>query len=127
MSTGTNLAVHRTGTGAPLVLLHALGSASHVWEPVLPHLVDGFEVLAVDLPGFGASPAPTGSEQATPAALAAAVDVALSEAGIHDPHVVGNSLGGWVALSSRSCAPSRRSPCSHRRACGHGTPPGTAG
>ena len=99
MSTGTTLAMHRTGTGTPLVLLHALGSSSHAWEPVLPYLVDGFEVLAVDLPGFGAIPrGPAGSEQATPAALAAAVDVALSEAGIHDPHVVGNSLGGWVAL-----------------------------
>jgi pimeloyl-ACP methyl ester carboxylesterase len=98
MSTGTHLAIHRTGTGAPLVLLHALGSSSHSWEPVLPYLVDGFEVLAVDLPGFGASPAPAGSEHAAPAALAAAVDVALGEAGIHDPHVVGNSLGGWVAL-----------------------------
>jgi pimeloyl-ACP methyl ester carboxylesterase len=105
MSTGTKLAIHRTGTGAPLVLLHALGSSSHAWEPVLPYLLDGFEVLAVDLPGFGGSPALTGSEQVTPAALAAAVDAALSEAGIHDPHVVGNSLGGWVALELAQLRP----------------------
>jgi pimeloyl-ACP methyl ester carboxylesterase len=90
------LAYTRTGAGAPLMLLHGLGSARHVWEPVLPALSVRFDVVAVDLPGFGAS-APLLCEP-HPAALAAAVAGLLDDLGLAAPHVAGNSLGGWVAL-----------------------------
>ena len=93
-----SLALSRTGAGAPLVLLHALGSSSHAWEAVVPALAERFEVVAVDLPGFGRSPAWETSRQPTPAALAEAVAESLQEAGVNRPHVVGNSLGGWVGL-----------------------------
>ena len=92
------VALRRQGAGAPLVLLHALGSSSHAWNPILPALTERFEVITVDLPGFGRSPALPSPVRPTPAALAAAVAAALDEADIHDPHVVGNSIGGWVAL-----------------------------
>src|SRR5438128_1061489 len=49
----TALAFSRTGTGDPLVLLHALGSSRAAWEPVVPALAERFDVVAVDLPGFG--------------------------------------------------------------------------
>ena len=45
------LAVTRSGTGAPLVLLHGLGSSRRAWDPVLPALDARFDVIAVDLPG----------------------------------------------------------------------------
>lgn len=51
----TALACTRTGAGAPLVLLHGLGSSRHAWDPVIPALAEQFEVLAIDLPGFGDS------------------------------------------------------------------------
>jgi pimeloyl-ACP methyl ester carboxylesterase len=92
------LAVSRRGSGAPLVLLHALGSSSHSWDPVLPALAEQFEVVTVDLPGFGASPPLPESVEPAPAALAEAVAATLDREGIREPHVVGNSLGGWVAL-----------------------------
>ena len=97
--------MRRSGAGAPLVLLHALGSSSHSWEPVLPALTDKFDVITVDLPGFGASPALPPPLRPTPAALAAAVATALDEAGVHNPHVVGNSIGGWVALELAQLRP----------------------
>ena len=53
----------------------------------------------MDLPGFGGSPALSPPLQPTPAALAAAA-IAIDQAGVHDPDVVGNSIGGWVALGS---------------------------
>jgi pimeloyl-ACP methyl ester carboxylesterase len=88
----------RSGTGQPLLLLHGLGSARHVWDPVIPMLADHFDVLAVDLPGFGNSqPLPTNVEP-TPARIAAMVVGLLDELGVATPHVAGNSLGGWVAL-----------------------------
>jgi pimeloyl-ACP methyl ester carboxylesterase len=92
------LAFSRHGVGSPLVLLHGLGSTRAAWDPVIPVLAGHFDVLAVDLPGFGNSePVPPHAEP-DPAFLAAAVADLLDELGIERPHVVGNSLGGWVAL-----------------------------
>ena len=92
------ISLRRQGVGPPLVLLQALGSSGHAWDPILPLLTDHFEVITVDLPGFGRSPALPPSQEPTPAALAAEVADALDEAGIRSPHVVGNSIGGWIAL-----------------------------
>ncbi|WP_084285885.1 alpha/beta fold hydrolase [Solirubrobacter soli] len=86
------IAYTRTGSGEPLVLLHALGTDRHMWDPVIERLSAEREVYAVDMPGFGES-API--EPSAPADLARAVHEGL---GLDRPHVAGNSLGGWVAL-----------------------------
>jgi pimeloyl-ACP methyl ester carboxylesterase len=92
-----SLAYDRTGRGAPLVLLHALGADRRVWDPLLEHLVQRREVVAIDLPGFGESE-PLRNQVPSPRALAAAVAEHLTSIGLDRPHVAGNSLGGWVAL-----------------------------
>jgi pimeloyl-ACP methyl ester carboxylesterase len=88
----------RRGAGEPLVLIHPLGGDRHVWDPVLDLLAAERDVIAVDLPGFGGSPALDGQMAPSPVALASAVAAFLAEAGVDRPHVAGNSLGGWVAL-----------------------------
>lgn len=101
------LAFDRTGapspasTHAPLVLLHPLGADRRVWRPVLALLAPHRDVLAVDLPGFGGSPALAG-EDVRPAALAEAVSAFLREQDLDGgrAHLAGNSLGGWVALET---------------------------
>lgn len=95
--TPATLAHHRAGQGSPLVLLHPLGADRHVWDSLLPFLAARRELIAIDLPGFGESPALAG-QAPTPRALAAAVADHLAEIGVERPHVAGNSLGGWVAL-----------------------------
>jgi pimeloyl-ACP methyl ester carboxylesterase len=87
----------RTGDGPPLVLLHPLGADRRVWDPIVGPLSAAHEVIAVDLPGFGQSP-PLRATTPTPGALAEAVAELLRDLGVEQPHVVGNSLGGWVAL-----------------------------
>jgi pimeloyl-ACP methyl ester carboxylesterase len=101
----TQLAFTRTGAGDPLVLLHALGLSRRTWDPVVPELASQFDVVAVDLPGFGDSPPLPADTEPTPAALAAAVAELLDGLGITTPHVVGNSLGGWVALELSAIRP----------------------
>jgi pimeloyl-ACP methyl ester carboxylesterase len=101
----TGVAVDRRGAGAPLVLLHALGSSRHAWDPVIAAISDHFDVIAVDLPGFGDSPPLPDAVTPTPAALAAAIADALDTAGVRRPHVVGNSLGGWIALELAALTP----------------------
>jgi pimeloyl-ACP methyl ester carboxylesterase len=88
------LAHDRAGEGPPLVLLHGIGMSKEVWRPVVPRLAREREVIAVDLPGFGASP----PGPRTVAGLADAVDAFIASLGLERPHVAGNSLGGGVAL-----------------------------
>jgi pimeloyl-ACP methyl ester carboxylesterase len=103
----SDLAYSRCGSGEPLVLLHGLGSSRFAWQPVLPILAERFDVIAVDLPGFGDSePLPTAVEP-TPAALAAAVADTLTQLGVGTAHVAGNSLGGWIALELAALWPVR--------------------
>ena len=100
-----DLAFDRSGTGEPLVLLHGLGSSRRAWNPVAGVLAERFDVLAIDLPGFGGSAPLPPSVEPTPARLAAAVGELLDGLGITRPHVAGNSLGGWVAMElARTCA-----------------------
>jgi pimeloyl-ACP methyl ester carboxylesterase len=90
------IAYERTGRGPAVVLLHPLGADRRVWDPIVQRLRGERELIAVDLPGFGQSP-PL-SVTPTPSALAQAVAGLLSRIGVARPHVVGISLGGWVAL-----------------------------
>ena len=92
-----DLALHRVGHGPALVLLHPLGADRHVWDSIVDALAARRTVIAIDLPGFGESPALTGPAP-TPRALADAVAAVLARDGVQRPHVAGISLGGWVAL-----------------------------
>jgi pimeloyl-ACP methyl ester carboxylesterase len=96
----SDLAYDRRGHGPPLVLLHPLGADRRVWRPVLDALAAERDVLAVDLPGFGASPSLPAGAAPTPAALARALGGLLAELGLAGgrAHLAGNSLGGWVVL-----------------------------
>ena len=88
----------RRGRGEPLVLIHPLGGELVVWEPVLDRLAAERDVIALDMPGFGASPSLRNGSPPTPQALAAAVAGFLDELRLERAHVAGNSLRGWVAL-----------------------------
>jgi pimeloyl-ACP methyl ester carboxylesterase len=101
----TQIAHTRSGTGVPLVLLHALGLSRRSWDPVMPALTAHFDVVAVDLPGFGESPSLPAGLAPHPAALAAAVAGLLDDLGIATPHIVGNSIGGWVAVELAALRP----------------------
>ncbi len=93
-----DLFVHRTGSGAPLVLLHGMGESRVGWRPVMDGLARNREVLAIDLPGFGSSPALPGHVAPTAANLAAAVQTTVDRLGVGDYAVAGYSLGARVAL-----------------------------
>ena len=89
---------HRAGTGEPLLLIHGIGSRWQMWEPVLDRLEASHDVIAIDLPGFGASPMPPTGIPPGATSLTDLVQAFLSEIGVSEPHVAGNSLGGLIAL-----------------------------
>jgi pimeloyl-ACP methyl ester carboxylesterase len=87
---------HRGGSGSPLVCLHGFTDTWRTWELVLPALERRHDVLAPTLPGHAGGPPLTGDVDG--ALLADAVERAMDEAGFGSAHIVGNSLGGYVAL-----------------------------
>jgi pimeloyl-ACP methyl ester carboxylesterase len=89
---------HRAGNGEPLVLIHGIGSRWQVWNPVLERLQAEREVIAIDLPGFGASPPPPPGTPPGIDSLTRLVVEFLDQLGLERPHVAGNSLGGWLSL-----------------------------
>lgn len=89
---------HRAGEGEPLFLIHGIGSTWRVWKPVLDRLEARHDVLAVDVPGFGHSAALPPGTRPTIGAMADALERTLDSVGWDEPHVAGNSMGGWLAL-----------------------------
>ena len=87
---------HRGGSGAPLVLLHGFTGSWRTWELVLPALERHHDVLAPTLVGHAGGPRLEGEVSAD--VLPDAVERAMDAAGFETAHMVGNSLGGFIAL-----------------------------
>jgi pimeloyl-ACP methyl ester carboxylesterase len=106
---GQPVLVGRAGRpGAPLVLLvHGLGQNAHRdWAPVIGELAQRFQVATVDLPGFGASPAPGQAyEFDTLGKLLASLVEKLAPG--QRVHVVGHSLGAALSLAFAHRHPDR--------------------
>ena len=98
-----------------------------MWDPVLDRLAAERDVLALDLPGFGGSPAVDGG---LPRRAGGRGRRSCAGPRLERPHVAGNSLGGWVALelarpgggvvhrdrARPGCGPSRSRPSAARHA-----------
>jgi pimeloyl-ACP methyl ester carboxylesterase len=89
----------RRGAGEALLLVHGLGDRREAWDPVLDRLAEHHEVVALDLPGFGASPPLPDAATWSVDALADVVAGLAADLGFARWHVAGNSLGGGIALT----------------------------
>ena len=87
----------------PVVLLHGLGATNASMLPLLADLARDHRVIAPDFPGFGASGAPRWRYRATD--LARWLDAFLTVLDANPAALVGNSLGGRVALEIGMSAP----------------------
>jgi pimeloyl-ACP methyl ester carboxylesterase len=99
---GCRIRLMRGGAGDPLIYLH--GASGAAWLPFLQTLTQKYDVIAPEHPGFG--------ESDTPPWLDNIHDLAyfyldlMAELKLSGAHLVGNSLGGWIAaeLAVRSTA-----------------------
>lgn len=93
------------GGGDPVIALHPLALESSAFADLGPALAErGLRVVALDLPGFGRTPAP--DAELTPAVLAEPV-LELAATLSPRPHLLGISMGGRVALEAALTAPER--------------------
>ncbi|MFE7835139.1 alpha/beta fold hydrolase [Streptomyces sp. NPDC057474] len=91
---GVPTAYRRGGSGEPLVYLHG-GGGTREWNPLHQELAKHFDVIAPEHPGFGDTP--RGADQDTWEDYVLHYDAFFRSLDLHDFHLVGTSLGSWLA------------------------------
>ncbi|HEU4625937.1 MAG TPA: 3-oxoadipate enol-lactonase [Steroidobacteraceae bacterium] len=107
-SNGANLRVeHTRRPGAPvLLLLHALGVSSEMWDEQMKALARHYEVIRFDMRGHGKSTI-GGPPEASIELLASDALAVMDACGIGRAHLCGLSLGGMVAMHIAARSPER--------------------
>jgi pimeloyl-ACP methyl ester carboxylesterase len=93
---GNKMGYRHGGEGPAVVLIHGMAGSSETWAPILPALARSATVLAPDMPGHGASAKPRGDYSL--GALASGIRDLMIVLGIDRATIVGQSLGGGVAM-----------------------------
>jgi pimeloyl-ACP methyl ester carboxylesterase len=91
------LSILAAGAGDAVVLIHGLGATKGSFLPTVAALAGSFRLIALDLPGFGDSVKPLRAGYHPPF-FARSVIHLLDALGLERAHVIGNSMGGRVAL-----------------------------
>ncbi|HEX6228046.1 MAG TPA: alpha/beta fold hydrolase [Solirubrobacterales bacterium] len=94
------------GEGEPVLCLHGLGGTKASFLSTVAALADRHRVIALDLPGFGDSDKPLLAAYDAPY-FADAATALLDELGIEQAHLIGNSMGGRVAIELALLRPER--------------------
>lgn len=93
------------GEGPPLVLVHGLSGAWQNWLENIPHLARTHRVIALDLPGFGASPMPPW--EISIQSYGSFLRDFCEKLGVEQIGLVGNSMGGFIATEVSISEPDR--------------------
>jgi pimeloyl-ACP methyl ester carboxylesterase len=91
---GCRLSVKRAGKGAPMLFLHGAGGAAR-WAPFMADLAERYELIVPEHPGFGQSDSPPWLDNVGD--LAYFYLDFLERQKLDKVHLVGTSLGGWIA------------------------------
>ncbi len=91
------LSISEAGSGPPVLLIHGLGATKVSFLPTLNALAESHRPIAVDLPGFGDSTKPIRAAYDAPY-FASAIVALLDALELERADIVGNSMGGRVAI-----------------------------
>lgn len=89
-----------------VLLLHGFGGEKRHWYFFSQHVPERFRLIVPDLPPFGDSPAPKGADYSM-AAQIARLEALREQVGVERWHVVGNSMGGMIAVAYAHAHPDR--------------------
>lgn len=101
-----SISTMEAGVGDPVLLLHGLGATKASFLPTVGALSATHRVIAIDLPGFGDSTKPLAVAYNAPY-FARSVAAVLDALGLERASLVGNSMGGRVAIETGLRAPDR--------------------
>jgi len=104
---GVQQHVEITGRGPAVVLLHGFGGSTYSWRKIVPALETDYEVINVDLVGFGYSDRPDAPGPYRRDAQIARLAELLDSLGKPDAHIVGHSFGGGLAIAFAARYPDR--------------------
>jgi pimeloyl-ACP methyl ester carboxylesterase len=93
---GQRLAYYDEGAGEVLLLIHGMAGSSETWREVLPRLAKNYRVIAPDLLGHGQSAKPRTDYSL--GAFAVGLRDLLDELDVASATIVGQSLGGGIAM-----------------------------
>jgi pimeloyl-ACP methyl ester carboxylesterase len=93
---GDRIAYRDAGDGPTLLLIHGMAGSSATWQAIIPRLSKKFRVIAPDLLGHGVSAKPRGDYSL--GAFAVFLRDLLDELGVDRATVIGQSLGGGIAM-----------------------------
>jgi pimeloyl-ACP methyl ester carboxylesterase len=100
------ISITEAGAGHPVVMLHGLGATKVSFLPTVAALAGSFRAIAIDLPGFGDSVKPIRAGYDAPY-FARAVLALLDAMELERPDLIGNSMGGRVAIEVALRTPER--------------------
>ena len=86
----------KRGQGKPLLLIHGIGGSWRTWDPIINGLAAQREVISIDLPGHGQTPALSGENSIY--TLADALELWLEEKQLTGIDCVGSSMGARLVL-----------------------------
>ncbi|TRD23257.1 alpha/beta fold hydrolase [Palleronia caenipelagi] len=95
----------RAGQGPVLVLVHGYLGGAAQWQSEIDHFCDRFDVIAPNLPGFGAAADRPGCESIS--AMAEAVHGLLDDLDLDDIILLGHSMGGMIVQEMTRTRPER--------------------
>jgi pimeloyl-ACP methyl ester carboxylesterase len=103
---GPRISTIQAGSGEPVIAIHGLGATKGSFLPTVTELASHFRVIAADLPGFGDSAKPLRAPY-DPAYFARSILTLMDALGLERAHLLGNSLGGRVAIELGMSHPER--------------------
>ncbi|MBB4662169.1 alpha/beta fold hydrolase [Conexibacter arvalis] len=101
---GLETAYRREGEGEPLLFLHGAG-LTRMWQPLYARLAESFDTIVPEHPGFGDTAMPEWLDGIDDLVLH--YDAFLDGLGVERVHLVGHSLGAWIAASLALTYPRR--------------------
>ncbi len=84
---------------ATIIFHHGIGGSAGMWAEWLPHLIDRYRIVRFDMRGYGQSHRPDAGFKWSLDGLSRDLLAIANAVGVERPHVLGESIGGTIALN----------------------------
>lgn len=93
---GSKLCYRVYGQGRPVILVHGFGEEANVWDGLITHLKDRYQLIVPDLPGSGESAL---IPDMSMTGMAETIHTIVHEERLNTCTLIGHSMGGYITLA----------------------------